>query len=89
MKETLKPLSLVLLMAYSAGSPAFAELRPRALDTALRGFHHDVTVAAFRGFGVAQAAARIDPWEVASTVTVSGKLMDKASRGLASVNAGN
>jgi hypothetical protein len=87
MKDTLKPLGLVLLMAYSAGSPAFEEMRPRAVDTALRGFHHDVTLAAFKGIGLAQAAARIDPWEVAATASVSGRLLDRAGRSIALANA--
>lgn len=88
MKDTLKPLAVIMVLAYSAGSPVFAEVRPRALDMPLRGFHKDVTAAAFTGVGLARAAAQIDAWEIAANITVSGKALDTTARSLARVNAG-
>jgi hypothetical protein len=49
MPPTVRLLCTTLSLAYIAGAPAFAELRPRPIDEALGRFHADVTLAAGQG----------------------------------------
>lgn len=57
MLSALKPVSLILAMAYSYGAPLFDPVRPGALDLPLRGFHEDMTVAARDGFAIIRQLA--------------------------------
>jgi hypothetical protein len=60
MLPTARPLCLLLGLAYSAGAPAFENVRPRAVDETLSRFHQDVTLAAGDGLRVARDLAKGD-----------------------------
>jgi hypothetical protein len=58
MLTTVKPVTLLLTLAWSSGAPLFDAVRPKALDLPLRGFHEDVSLAASEGFtAIRQLAA--------------------------------
>jgi hypothetical protein len=50
MLTTLKPVTLLLTMAWSCGAPLFDAVRPKALDLPLRSFHEDVSLATSEAF---------------------------------------
>ena len=50
MLATLKPVTVLLTLAWSSGAPLFDAVRPKALDLPLRSFHEDVRLAASEGF---------------------------------------
>lgn len=56
MLPTVKPLILVLSLAYAAGAPGLDGLRPKAVDQSLRLFHAEVTLLAGEGLRAATGA---------------------------------
>ncbi len=88
MRDTLKPLLLILVTAYAAGSPILDAVRPHALDEPLRGFHKDVAAMGRAGMQVARAVAMTSPHDIVATGTVSGRLMGDVTYSLGRVSAG-
>ena len=66
-KRTTLHVALLLAIAYGAGSPALAAIRPEIVDPPLRGFHEEV--------GRALAAARVQAIAMTSDMrTFLGRL---------------
>ena len=88
MRETLKPLLLVLVAAFAAGSPLLDAVRPRVLDEPLRGFHKDVTATGLAGMQVARAVSATSLSEILATGTLSGRVLADVTYSLGRVTAG-
>ncbi len=88
MRNTLKPLVLIVLAAFAGGSPLLDDVRPEPLKLPLRGFHEDVRSAGATVVRAAHGIAALGPREVLATATVSGRLLGDVGQALARVSAG-
>ncbi len=88
MRDTLKPLLLILATAFACGSPYFDAVRPQALDEPLRGFHSDATATGRAGLRAVRAVAAADPFELLATGGLSGRLLGDAARSVRRVSGG-
>jgi hypothetical protein len=87
MLTALKPVTLVLAMAYSSGAPLFDAVRPAAMDLPLRSFHEDVGLAAQGGLqGLRQLVTAKTIRDTAELLPV-GKLFRQVDRELKGATA--